>query len=52
MVVAAQALVAANVRPQASDGGFVALDLGLIFTNLQFGRPAAAVEHQPVAVLL
>ena len=52
MVMAAQTLVATDVCPQAFDGGFVPLDLGLIFTNLHFGRTAAAVQYQPVAILL
>ena len=52
VVMAAQTLVATDVRPQAFDGGFVPLDLDLIFTNLHFGRTAAAVQYQPVAILL
>ena len=50
--MAAQTLVATDIRPQVSDGGLVTLDLGLIFANLQFGRPAAAVQYKPIAVLL
>ena len=50
--MAAQTLVAMNVRPQASDGSLVALNLSLVFTNLYFGRPASAVQYKPVAVLL
>jgi hypothetical protein len=52
MVMATQTLVATNVRPQASDGGFVTLDLGLIFVNLHFGCPSTAVQDQPVTILL
>jgi len=50
--MAAQALVAMNVRPQASDGRLVALNLRLIFMDLDFRRAAAAVQYQTVAVLL
>jgi len=49
MVVAAFAL---NVRSQSTYGSFVAVDLGLVFPNLQAARVIVAIQNKLVPVLL
>lgn len=46
------AAFALNVRSQGPDGSFVAVDLSLVFTNLQAARVIAAIHEELVLVLL
>jgi hypothetical protein len=45
-------VIAANACAQLLYGGFVAMDLGLVFTDLPARSVAPLVKHQAVPVLL